>query len=58
MESTDELMALRGQWLPIAEAVALLTALRADVVAELDEVIAFARAAPAAAKKFNFSVVM
>lgn len=73
--STDEVMALNGTWIALAEAVLLLTSLRdhivsnhvrfgllsnqsAQVVAELEEVIAFAGSEGARAQKFNFSVVM
>lgn len=32
MESTDELMAVRGAWMPVSDAVALLEALRKHIV--------------------------
>jgi hypothetical protein len=75
MNSTDELMAVQGTWMPVAEAVALLRALRDQIlaknvrfgllsnqqsqaVAKLDAVLAFLKAQPRQADRFNFSVVM
>lgn len=75
LESTNEMMATSGAWMPIADAIALLSALRdhvvarqvrfgllrnqhAEIVAELDEVLAFAREQSPKAQRFNFSVVM
>lgn len=75
MTSTNELMAVQGVWVPVAEALALLQALRDHVVArnvrfgllsnqrtqvltELDEVIAFAKAHSSRGEHFNFSVVI
>lgn len=75
MVSTDELMAAQGSWMPVADAIELLQALRDHIVnqnvrfgmlsnqqpqvlAELDEVLAFARGEAAGAQRFNFSVVM
>jgi hypothetical protein len=74
MTSTDEVMAAQGAWMPVADAVTMLEALRdhivtknvrfgllsnqqPQVVAELDEVLAFARG-QSQADRFNFSVVM
>lgn len=74
MESTRELMARDGVWLPHADAVAMLEGLlahitantvrfgwlrnaHAEVVAELQAVIAFAKAGAGRAQKFNFSIV-
>ncbi len=74
MTSTDELMVEQGAWLPLADALRMLTGLRdhiraknlrfgllanqqAEVLAELDEAIAFAAESPQASH-FNFSTVM
>ena len=75
MESTNEVMALEGAWLPVGDAIAMLETLRAHivdkkvrfgllgnqhdaVVAELAEVIEFAKAGQAPDRRLNFSIVM
>ncbi len=74
MQSTNEVMAKEGAWLPIGEAVTLLENLlnhiqsnsirfgffknqHSEVVEELKTVLAFVKAAPQNAQKFNFCVV-
>ncbi len=75
MTSTNELMAERGVWMPMSDAVPFLETLRdhivekklrfgllgnqhGAVVAELEDVLAFAKAEAKQATKFNFAVVM
>lgn len=75
MESTNEVMALEGAWLPVGDAIAMLETLRAHivdkkvrfglldnqhdaVVAELAEVIEFAKAGQAPDRRLNFSILM
>lgn len=75
VESTNEVMAVEGSWMPLPEAISLLRALRdhiftnrvrfgiirnhhARVLAELDDVAAFAEGELQHADRFNFCVVM
>ena len=74
MASSDELMAAQGSWMPMEDAITLLTHLRdhvvaehtrfglfghhhAEVVEELNDVLAFVQAEAPHAEEFNFSVV-